>query len=194
MQTLNSTDVVIDAPLVRQAMSRRGFTTVQQLADAIGVHRNTVNAYLAGERALPDALERMLEVLNLSPAEVLKQGRARKQVAGLKVRAALEILQSRCPDGAYVLFGSRARGNHKPQSDYDIGIYRRVPFPIAEFSALLTIADEWNEKNLSTIQLVNLSNADRKFLGEIAVDAKFLGGQFAEWAELLSASGVALYE
>jgi plasmid maintenance system antidote protein VapI len=63
--------VKIDPPKLLQAMRARGFDSVTELADSLGLHRNTVGNYLSGKTGMPQALALILEALDLAPGEVL---------------------------------------------------------------------------------------------------------------------------
>jgi len=92
------------------------------------------------------------------------------------------------------LFGSRARGDHKKYSDYDIGIYSKEGIEFSEHSKLIDIAEEYQNERPYDINLSNLNNADKKFLLEIKKDWKFLTGDFLSWLELQEKSETVLYE
>lgn len=88
------------------------------------------------------------------------------------------------PKGCVVLFGSRARGNFKKFSDYDLGVYVKDGLPFATFSLMLSLVDSWNEATMETAQLTNLYLADKNFLREIAPDLLFLSGSRVAWSDL----------
>jgi transcriptional regulator with XRE-family HTH domain len=93
-----STQLTIDATRLQREIRARGFTSVKNFADSIGVHRNTVGNYLSGKTALPGALARILDALDLAPAEVLTLTQRRKNVPGLpmiSLKACADPLQKR---------------------------------------------------------------------------------------------------
>lgn len=186
--------LVLDATRLQREIRARGFSSVKDFADSVGVHRNTVGNYLAGKTALPGALARILDALDLAPAEVLSLSRRRRQVPGLAINDLIEALHTAVPDAALVLFGSRARAMSKRFSDYDIGVFRRegLDFPI--FSGLLNLVSTWNEESLVMAQLVDLSRAEGSFLGGMAEDLKFLAGSRAAWCDLLEKAGMQIHE
>ena len=185
---------VLDTARLQREIYARGFSSVQNFADSVGVHRNTVGNYLSGKTALPGAFARILDALDLAPAEVLSLTRRRRQVPGLAINDLIETLYAAVPDGALVLFGSRARATAKRYSDYDIGVYRLRVLEFPSFSRLLDLASTWNEESLSTAQLVDLTHADVDFLTGIAQDLLFLGGSYVAWCGLLRKSGLHLHE
>ena len=113
----------------------------------LGLHRNTVGNYLAGNAAIPAALERMLVALDLEPGEVLSLRRRSRTVAGLSIADLVDILHHLVPEAAYVLFGSRARGTAKPYSDYDVGVFLRETLAFDAYSRLIDRVEEWNAAN-----------------------------------------------
>jgi len=189
-----STEIQIDADRIRSAMRECGLNSVKDLADTLGVHRNTVSNYLTGKTTIPDALARMLELLNLSPADVLSLRRRRRLVPGLAVSNLVDSLHEALPGAAFVLFGSRARGTAKQYSDYDLGFFTGRPHDFATYSRLLDLVADWNEESLLTAQLVALDRADQSFLRDIAEDLVFLGGSPKAWCGLLEETGLQLHE
>lgn len=176
------------------AMRRKGFRSVEHLAQVLGLHRNTIGNYLQGSSAIPKALGKILDVLEVGPKDIFEERIVRRKVPGLKIEPLIETLLQRASHGAFVLFGSRARGTAKQFSDYDLGVYTREEIGFSDFSKLLTAVDEFNSKALVTAQLTNLSRADSDFLRAIGGDLFFLGGSFKNWIELLGAGMIAVYE
>ena len=186
--------LTIDTARLRKAIQDRGYSSAMEFAEAVGVHRNTLGNYLSGRTALPSGLGRILTALDLDPADVLSLPIRRRQVPGLTVTDLVDGLAEIAPRGAFVLFGSRARGTAKPYSDYDIGFFATDSIDFAVFSRMLDRVAEWSETSLVTVQLVDLSRADPEFLAGIVDDAVFIGGSYAVWCELLRKMGVHLYE
>ena len=184
----------LDTARLQHEIRARGFSTAQQFADSVGVHRNTVGNYLSGKTALPSALARILAALDLAPADVLTLPRRSRQAPGLVLGGLIEQLHDAAPDVAIVLFGSRARGTAKRYSDYDVGIFGSEEFGFAAFSRLLDLAATWNEASLSTVQLVDLTDAEAGFLTALSADLVFLAGSHAGWCRLLRKTGMHLYE
>ena len=184
----------LNPDVIAEALQAKGYKSVRDFAERLGLHRNTVGNYLNGQAVLPEALERMLLALDLSPGQALRETVLRRKVPGLRITRLLEQLGQAAPENAIVLFGSRARGTHKPFSDYDLGVFREAGIPFQKFSRLLDITEEWNGQELSTVQLVNLSAADEQFLHGICNDACFVGGNTEQWAAFLKKSGVVPYE
>lgn len=191
---LSETQIVLDDTRLRREIHARGYSSARQFADAIGVHRNTVGSYLSGRAAMPGALGRILEALDLTPADVLSLSRRRRRVPGLAVADLVDRLSDQHPDLAVVLFGSRARGTAKRHSDYDLGVYCNTLLEFARFSRLLDQVGTWNAESLSTVQLVDLSRAGEDFLDSIADDLVFLAGSCSAWCDLLRKAKVTSYE
>jgi predicted nucleotidyltransferase len=186
--------VKIDPPKLLQAMRARGFDSVTELADSLGLHRNTVGNYLSGKTGMPQALALILEALDLAPGEVLYLDRPSRQVPGLCLSDLLERWQKAQPEAAWALFGSRARGTAKLYSDYDVGVYQDPGLSYTAYSRLLDLAAQWNESQLTTVQLVDLGRADESFLHRIGPDLVLLGGSTAAWCALLRKAGLHLHE
>ncbi len=184
----------MDANRIEQAIHAHGFGSVKNFADSLGLHRNTVGNYLAGKTGLPTALGRILNALDLTPADVLSLSLRHKSVPGLSLTDLIEDLHVAVPGAAFVLFGSRARGTAKPYSDYDIGVYHIEGMEFAIYSRLLDIAADWNDDSIVAAQLVDLGRADASFVHAAADDLTFLAGSYAAWCGLLRKAGMRLYE
>ena len=107
-----------------------------------------------------------------------------KQSHAQEIASLIDQLQYSFPSYCYTLFGSRARGTDKKYSDFDIGIYCKDKIDFAAYSKLLNLVGDWNENELSTVQLVNLNEADPDFLNEIRKDLIFLSGNYGSWIKL----------
>ena len=188
------TQLTLDTTRLQREIHARGFASVKDFAESVGVHRNTVGNYLSGKISLPGALSRILEALDLAPAEVLTLSLRRRQVPGLSITGLIQALREAVPDAALVLFGSRARSTAKRYSDYDIGVYQLGALEFAAFSRLLDLAGEWNDESLVMVQLVDLTRADVSFLRDLAEDFVFLAGSHTAWCHLLRKAGMRLHE
>lgn len=186
--------IVLNIEAVEEAMGQRGIRSIQALAKKLGYHRNTFNAYFSGHRALPEALEKLIVELELPPAAVLKLVRPNKRLPALPLQQLIKDLHRKIPEAAIVLFGSRARGEGKKYSDYDLGIYQEPELSLDEYSKLLSLVAQWNATHFSTAQLVNLTNADSEFLISIREDVVFLAGDFQAWCDFLRRCKVSLHE
>jgi predicted nucleotidyltransferase len=68
----------------------------------------------------------------------------------------------RLPQHRVVIFGSRARGDAKPRSDFDLAVMGATPLPLTDFYAL---SDELDHlKTLYRFDWVDLARASEKFL------------------------------
>ena len=190
----SNAEITLNAEMLQRAMHEQGYASAKELAADLGLHRNTVGRYLAGNAAIPGALARLLVALDLSPGETLSLRRRRRHVPGLAVSDLVELLHGALPGAAFVLFGSRARGSAKRFSDYDIGVYRSEGLEFSAYSRLLDLVAEWNRESLSTAQLADLTRADAAFVAGLAEDLLFLAGSHAAWCELLEKGGMKLHD
>lgn len=184
----------VDSDALSSALRRKGFTSIQHLARHLRIHRNTIGNYLSGTPALPEALAKILNALDLAPGDVLLRSERTKIVPGVGIAALLEKLYLMQPNCAWVLFGSRARQAAKKYSDYDLGVYGTPRIAFRDLSRLLTVVDQYNAESLLSVQLVDLSAADPDFLASIGKDLVFLGGSFLNWLELLKFAGYEIQE
>ncbi len=194
METFETTEIIVDASRLEKAIADRGFSSVKEFAEFIGLHRNTVGNYLSGNTSLPSGLARILAGLDLVPGDVLSLHPRPRRVSGLAIAPLIEGLRGCLPCAALVLFGSRARGSAKRYSDYDLGVFLPDALSFEAYSRLLDHVEEWNASSLSVAQLVDLTRADGSFLRALAEDLVFLAGSHAAWCELLNRAGVQIHE
>ena len=63
----------LNPDVIAEALQAKGYKSVRDFAERLGLHRNTVGNYLNGQAVLPEALERMLLALDLSPGQALRE-------------------------------------------------------------------------------------------------------------------------
>ena len=191
MQFLN---FIINEEKINSAMKAKGINTIEELSKQLNVHRNTILPYLSGQRALPDCLDRMLKLLDLTPADAIVKNVKSKIQPGLEISPLLSKLITSQTENSYVLFGSRAKRTNKKYSDYDIGVYRINKLPFSDLSKLIDLTDDWESDKSYDVNLTNLTLADTDFLQNIRRDWIFLGGNLEAWVELQKKAGIELYE
>jgi len=168
-------------------MARNGIRSIAALARRTGVHRNTIGRFMwGGEPVVPESVSRILDELSLEPGEALER-KGQEDTARSSSEALAQLvdeLLERHPKGAYVLFGSRARGDARRYSDFDLGVYSRDGLELTPYLELLRIKERHEDRLPWFIDLVNLNNADPAFLGRIGGDMKFLAGRRGDWQSL----------
>ena len=186
---------LLNRSAIEKALAQKGYRSIRQLAKAVGIHRNTVGDYYSGaSRVIPEALEKILQALDLKIGDALTRSVPMRQVPACSIAELIGSLQRVAPDCAFALFGSRARERAKKFSDYDVGVFATAPLEFARFSSMLDLVAAWNEEHDCEVQLVNLCLADKDFLSEISDDLRFLGGNLEAWTALLRQCGTTLYE
>ncbi len=174
----------IDSTAIHRAMQRRGFENIQALAAHLGLHRNTLGAYLSGKRCLPDALEKMLAALQVQPGAVIRRNPSLALHQAEKIAPLLASLSKKNADLAFVLFGSRARGTEIEFSDFDIGFFAEKKTSFSHYSKLLDLVADWNENSEENVELADLHSAKSEFLSEIGRDLIFVGGHYQAYLAL----------
>lgn len=71
-----------------------------------------------------------------------------------------------------VLFGSRARGDARPRSDFDLAVIGETPLPLHDFYALADQLDEL--PTLYRIDWVDLARASEKFRQSALTNAEVI--------------------
>lgn len=175
---------IIDEKKFYEALKKRGYRTIGDLAKTLGIHRNTIHYYLSGHGVFPEKLEQLLNALDLKPQDALIRREEVSQAPLQKIVPVVDQLQSEFPDMTFVLFGSRAEGRAKKYSDWDIGVYAAGGLPHDRYLRIAQRADDLTEYFPYFVEVVNLSRADEHFLKRIAQHWMYLGGKFRGWVEL----------
>ncbi len=182
-------NIRLNLPFVRRLIKTK-FGTANRLADAIGIHRNSISNYLSGKCLLPDSVEKILNSLGVNSMDAFNVVSDSEQTEAQQVLAnVIGGVVRRCPDSSIILFGSRARKKNRKYSDFDLGVLRDGPLSLKEWSDLRNIVDENTEDLPFQVDLVDLGRADEKFLSGISRDAKFLGGSPKYYLELFGKRG-----
>ncbi|HMO19307.1 MAG TPA: nucleotidyltransferase domain-containing protein [Oligoflexia bacterium] len=181
---MQSDYIIIDYNKVSNAIKKSRYKTIGNLAKKFNVHRNTISDYLRGKTPviLPVFCE-LLSALNLKAEDIFITNE--KKISD--IRQVGKIIDQLCitmPDVAFFLFGSRSRGTQKEFSDFDIGVYRKDGINGMDFSKLHMPVIEWNENNMTNVQISNLNNASMSFLNSIAQDLQFLAGSYVSRCEI----------
>ena len=173
---------IIDNDRFQEALQKAGYRTIQQLAQKLSIHRNTIHHFLAGAPVFPESISKIFSALGVEPFEILK--RTRKDYGVDLIAVLTDALLETKGNMCIVLFGSRARGSNKKFSDFDLGVYSRDGMDHREYLKLLTCKDDNAEDLPVTVDLVNLNRADKDFLGSIGTDMRFIGGRLSDWLKL----------
>ena len=179
---------LLDTTRLRSAVRSSRYGTLTALADATGVHRNTLQYYLSGKPVISDKLARVLDAVGLDLKEVLVRPGS-ETLLSEEVADAVDALGSRHPDITLVLFGSRARRAAQRYSDFDIGAYSHQGMPHDRYRAMRSYLRDLEDRLPVYIDLVNLNRADRSFLRHIRKDWHFLCGRQRDWLALNREAG-----
>ncbi len=174
---------IIDKRLFNEGLKNKGYRTIGELAQALGLHRNTIHYYLSGHSVFPEALERIIDTIGLNFQDVI----VKKEEPISPVEAitpVIDRLQADFPNVAFVLFGSRAKGVSKKYSDWDIGVYRSGGLPHEVYREIVKKKNDLAEDLPFFIDIVNFNNADLPFLREAARGWSFLTGGMQSFLEL----------
>lgn len=106
---------------LRSRIMECGYRSVDDFARSHGIHRNTLYAYLNGAKSiLSNAAMKIAESIGVDdPLELaveIPMGGSTER----KLHAACKNVCEERPNVVCMLIGSRARGNSKPMSDYDV--------------------------------------------------------------------------
>ena len=112
----------IDTAAIKRLMEAKAITSFSELCRLANIHRNSLQPYLKGESSVYSSVfERICKTLDTNPAELILDGKTFDHhglFALLRDLWSQKEFSRRC----CFLFGSRATGDSKKFSDYDIGL------------------------------------------------------------------------
>ncbi|MFA5812736.1 MAG: helix-turn-helix domain-containing protein [bacterium] len=177
--------LIIDSKRFYEALKKRGYRSVKELAQAIGVHRNTIQHYLSGQGVFPSSLEKVMKALAVEPADILteKTDNADSPVPAV-IANLIDSLHVEFPAVSFVLFGSRTTGKARRYSDWDIGVYSRHGLDHPTYRKIVLRKDDLAENLPYSVDIINLNNADPQFLRAISRSWMWLAGFNQDWLDL----------
>ena len=172
----------LDIKSLTDAIRQRGFKSLSDIAQHLGYHRNTLGHFARGESVFPKSLQTLFNFLGIDGRKyirLLEHAQLDDTIAKI-----VDKIIAATPYCCIVLFGSRARGNHRPYSDFDLGIFSVNEFSHEHYLHMIDIVEDVSEDFAFRVQLVNLCKADHYFLNQIGSDLKFIGGRMSDWIKL----------
>jgi len=182
---------ILNSSKFYEHLKSQGFASIEELSKTLGIHRNTIQYYLAEHPIIADRLEKILNALKLSPAEAIIKRQTETSFTIEPIAPLIDALHQKFPEVTLVLFGSRAQGKAKKYSDWDIGVYGQKNFDRDLFRKIKIYKSKLEEKTPYMINLTHLNDADAPFLKNISRDWIFLAGKQEDWIQL---NKKALYE
>lgn len=175
---------ILDKSKFKGALKERGFRSIGDLADFLGIHRNSIHHYLSGNGVFPENFEKIINALGLKPEDILieKEKPFTSDLGG--VAPIIDELQIRFPEVTFVLFGSRAKKRAQKYSDWDIGIYSKKEIDHEKFRKISRMTEDLFEDLPYFVDIINLNEAGEYFLREISRNWKFLAGKLNGWVDL----------
>ena len=107
-----------------------------------------------------------------SAEETHKAETSREDEIRQMLREVCRDAQRRLAGHRVVVFGSRARGDAKPRSDFDVGVLGETPLPLEDFYALEELIE--NLPTLYRIDWVDLARASASFRHEAMADMQVI--------------------
>ena len=167
-----------------KALKLKGFRSIEELAQHLGIHRNTIHYYLSDHPIFPTNFSKMLAALELEPEQVIVKNPREPHLKYEAIAPTIDELHSQFPQVSFVLFGSRTREKHHHYSDWDIGVFSYAGLTYDEYLKIYQHADDLTEDFPYFVQMVNLNQANQSFLSEISKTWVFLVGRQQDWMTL----------
>ena len=176
--------LVLDKERFRHALKEKGYHSIQELAETIGVHRNTLQYYLSERPLLPEPLVKAFKSLDLAASDVLIDKKEDESAPDDVIAPLIDPLHAEFPGVTIVLFGSRTQKRAHKYSDWDIGVFSGGGLSHSDYLKIRKRAGDMAEDLPYFVDLVNLNRADGPFLAAISRSWRFLTGKLGDWAEL----------
>lgn len=178
----------MDKEVFYSKLRAAGFKSLLEFARHTGIHRNTLNEYLAGREVFQNAFARVAAELGCDPLDIAcKAMDAEAAIKDLaEIRSIVDHLIAVDPKIAVVLLGSRAKGKSRAFSDWDIGI-TRSPDPIDGdlYLKLRGEVEDLADDLPRGVDLINLDAAPVWFLKGLDCDPIFIDGDREGFAHLM---------
>lgn len=175
---------ILDKTVFKKTLQKSGFRSIEELAKKIGVHRNTIHYFLSGHRVIPVSVEKIMKTLNIKIQDILIDQKDDSVDDLEQIAELIDKLHAEFPFVTFVLFGSRARGDAKKYSDWDIGIFASDDIDHDTYRKIVMRRDELIDDLPFFVDIVNLCRADSYFLREASRRWQLLSGKLSAWMEL----------
>lgn len=179
-------DYIIDSEKLTNLIENRGFLTVSEFARKHHFHRNTLAAYLSGEKSVfCDVLSRLSQVLEIDPINLIVprefSGSAASEFKELLVivKRLAEKYESVC----FMLIGSQVGEAKHAYSDWDIAVSGGERVVLSEqYLDIKSELEDFCDNFAREVDLVNLDAAPIWFLCDLKQAPMYLAGSFQSFA------------
>jgi predicted nucleotidyltransferase len=174
----------VDAAKLKRIVTQRGFAHVTEFAKAHGFNRATINNYLRGKGGpFSEAYYVICDALQVDPMSILSPISAQQEDEVDEIMPIVKKLCASDNEIAVGLLGSRAKGNSRKYSDWDLCMTRGGrALTGEEFLKLKRTVDEDVDRLPREVDFVNLDAAPAWFLLGISYEPVFLGGSSNSWS------------
>ncbi len=185
-QIILMNEYLLNADEFNLNLAKKGFSSVSTFANQMGIHRNTINNYLYGKSSVfTDAFLKICTGLDANPLNLISPTNTEFQQIQKLITAIKPLLIS-YPNLALLLIGSRARGNYKRRSDWDLGITSGIHgTDTSTYLRIKSTVEDLAEDLPVIVDLVNLDRAPYWFLAEFDYKPKFICGNITSYHHLL---------
>lgn len=165
------------------AVNKLGFMTVAEFCLKFKINRTTLNRYYQGIGPIMDSFYEICEALHQDPLQLLSRvSESSLTVDWNEIRLIVQTVVERFPDLAVGLIGSRARGDAKQYSDWDLAITGGIHSVSPErFFAIKELVAEMADNLPRSVDVVCLDDAPEWFIEEMNYEPLFLLGDEKNW-------------
>ena len=163
------------------ALKKAGHPSVYEFIKTKGFNRRTFYNYLHGQGGpIAEPFYDLCEKLNVDPLALLGPRSGQEQQD--RIHNLASIIVKRDPRLAVGLFGSRAKGKPKTNSDWDIGITKGIAgLTTNEYLRFKVKVGDLVEDWPQSVDVINLDQAPAWFFKEMDYEPIFLTGNEQSW-------------
>lgn len=175
---------IVDSKIFKQALHKKGYRSIGELAKSLNIHRNTIHYYLSGHGVFPANFEKIITALDIKPRDILIEDKKDTSVPLEQIAPIVDQLSQKFPNVCFILFGSRSKKTAQKFSDWDIGVYSSEGLPHNAYRQIVRLTNDLVENLPICVDIVNLNQADDYFLQKASKYWIFLSGKLNAWVNL----------
>jgi len=170
---------VLNADRLRSTARQQGYTGLTSLLRLLGLSRSALQRFTEGAPVLPKSVAAVAEALDMPIEQVVVKVSAAFDLSSVPVELASK-LHRQFNSLSFFLFGSRARGQARKYSDFDLGVYSSAGVQFENYLELVKLKEQYEEESPYYFDLVDLTKADSEFVREISGDLRLLAGYYSD--------------
>lgn len=166
-----------------QAIKSAGFSSISAFAKAHQLNRSTIHKYLNGSGPISQSFYELCDAAQIDPLDLLVPRTLAQDIPHVgEIYPTVRTLSTEHPALAFILIGSRARGNAQHDDDWDLGISAGASaHDELRFIHLRSQIETMTARLPRSIDIINLDTAPAWLLQKIDYTPYYLYGNTHAW-------------